>query len=249
MKRVIEVTLCIFIGVFLFGIFAITFQVIGGDSPNKAAIIGGILSMFGGTIGALGAYFIAKWQMNVVLERQYEKEKSKFTWEIKVNKKLEVVQILNNKINDLDSFRMEYINYITSLRYYLRKKIDEDPNIKEIKFLQDDSKKSLELIDMLTDLELKFKVLFSYKSFYSEDFLKKLYEFDDYLLEFYKIFMKNISVKNWKIESSTDEFFNNWLEEKDRISNLISDIDSKFYDLVDNLITEISGMLPEDITI
>ncbi len=73
MRRVIEVILCIFAGVFLFGIIAVTFQVIGEDSPNKASIIGGILSMIGGAIGALGAYIVAAYQMNKQIE--YEKKK------------------------------------------------------------------------------------------------------------------------------------------------------------------------------
>lgn len=54
MIRALEVILCIFVSVFLIGIFAIGFQVIGDDSPNKATIVSGILSFLGGLVGALG---------------------------------------------------------------------------------------------------------------------------------------------------------------------------------------------------
>jgi len=57
MKRVIEVILCIFVVGFLIGIFSISFQTIGQDSPNKAAIINGILSFFCGLVGAVGVIF------------------------------------------------------------------------------------------------------------------------------------------------------------------------------------------------
>ncbi|RDV26298.1 hypothetical protein [Lysinibacillus capsici] len=246
MKRVIEVILSIFVGVFLFGIFAITFQVIGGDSSNKAAIIGGILSMFGGLIGAFGAYFIAKWQMNVLLERQYEKEKSKFTWEIKVNKKLEVISILNNKINELDLFRKEFLSHNSTVRIYLRKMIKENPDIKAITLPQGYIEECEKFLDMITNFALTFQILFSYKSFYSKDFLNLLEKLDKDLLQSYKIIIKDISKNDWEIKCSPEEFYDNWYEEDCKIEKEIHELDTKFLKLLDYLINEVSEMLPDE---
>ena len=63
MRRVIETMLCIFVGIFLIGIIAMGLQVIGEDSPNKATIFGGLLSMIGGAAGAMGAYLVARHQI------------------------------------------------------------------------------------------------------------------------------------------------------------------------------------------
>ncbi|MGE7951647.1 hypothetical protein [Lysinibacillus xylanilyticus] len=95
MRRTFEIILCIFAGVFLFGIIAIAFQVIGEDSPNKATIIGGILSMIGGAIGALSAYLIARMQLTKQLELQDEKERKRILLEIKMKKAEEVLEILH----------------------------------------------------------------------------------------------------------------------------------------------------------
>ncbi|OXS70217.1 hypothetical protein B1B04_18820 [Lysinibacillus sp. KCTC 33748] len=246
MKKVLEVILCFFVGVFLFGIFAITFQVIGGDSTNKAAIIGGVLSMLGGAIGAFGAYFIARWQMNVLLERQYEKEKNKLAWEIRVNKKLEVVQILNNKINDLDLFWKEYTSHSVDLGLFLERIIAEDPEIKEIELSRDNLNKGMKFIEKLTDFVFAFKIFFSYKSFYSEDFLSLLNEIEDDLIESYTIIIELIPHDHLKIEYSTEEFFNNWFEEKAELDKEIHELNSKFNELLEHLISEISEMLPSE---
>lgn len=99
MRRVLEVILCIFAGVFLFGIIAIAFQVIGEDSPNKASIIGGILSMIGGALGALGAYIVATYQMN----KQFEHEKKKEEIQRKENI-LNILKILEQLYNEAMKF-------------------------------------------------------------------------------------------------------------------------------------------------
>ncbi|MGE8036806.1 hypothetical protein [Lysinibacillus sp. NPDC093692] len=107
MKRVIEVILCIFAGVFLFGIIAIAFQVIGEDSPNKASIIGGILSMIGGALGALGAYIVATYQMNKQFE--YEKKKEETQRKAVIVQNLKKLELLNNEaIMFIDFFKREY---------------------------------------------------------------------------------------------------------------------------------------------
>lgn len=107
MRKAIEVILCIFIGVFLFGILAITFQVIGEDSSNKASIIGGILSMIGGALGALGAYIVATYQMNK--QYDYDKKKEEKQRNEVIEQTLKKLELLNvEAIEFIDFYRSEY---------------------------------------------------------------------------------------------------------------------------------------------
>lgn len=215
------------------------------EKPNRIAIISGLLSMFGGIAGAFGAYFIAKWQLNVVLDRQYEKEKSKFAWEIKVNKKLEMVQILNNKINDLDGFRKKYLIYNTELNSYLTKRIEQESNIKEIKLLPAFPQKTLKSIDELSDLLFKFKVLFSYESFYSDDFFEKLSNLDKELFVFFKEIVEHLPNKNWEVVSSTNDLLTKWNNENKKIKEKFNKLDDTFYNLIEHLNNEISETLAD----
>ncbi|MFJ3386638.1 hypothetical protein [Lysinibacillus sp. NPDC086135] len=115
MKRFIEVILCIFVGVFLFGIIAIAFQVIGEDSPNKASIIGGILSMIGGALGALGAYIVATYQMN----KQFENHEKNRALELKVNKSNTAL----NKLVELKEFVHKIKGELTNMEVEVSEKI------------------------------------------------------------------------------------------------------------------------------
>lgn len=71
-KIVIVILLLSIIG-FLIALYALLIQVFGIQSTEKATIISGLLSMIGGAIGALGAYFVASSQM----DKQFEHEKKK----------------------------------------------------------------------------------------------------------------------------------------------------------------------------
>ncbi|MGE7131179.1 hypothetical protein [Lysinibacillus xylanilyticus] len=247
MRRVIEVILCIFVGVFFFGIFAITFQVIGGDSANKAAIIGGVLSMLGGAIGAFGAYFIAKWQMNVLLERQYEKEKSKFTWEIKVNKKLEVIQLLYNKINEFELFKKEYTKYNAKVGFYLRSRRKDDIKINVNVLLQNVLEETKKCNKMMKDFNQTFRVLFTFKSFYSEDFNKIIQSLEDDLLDFYQNLAMYINFLNYPSEEYlVEELYHCWLRDHSKMDDEILIIESKLLAQLDYLMTEVSEMLPNE---
>jgi len=64
--------LLIAIGLFLIAIYASIIQVFGIQSEDKATIIGGILSMVGGALGAFGAYKVAVWQTNQTIEHDRE---------------------------------------------------------------------------------------------------------------------------------------------------------------------------------
>lgn len=79
------------------------------ERPNRIAIISGLLSMFGGIAGAIGAYAIATYQMN----RQFKYDKYK---EEKQNKErllhtLKKIELLNKDTIDFVShFEKEFVN-------------------------------------------------------------------------------------------------------------------------------------------
>jgi hypothetical protein len=68
-------------------------QVFGIQNVEKATIIGGILSMVGGFSGALGAYFVASYQMNKQIE--HEKKKVETLQKAQIKKTLKKLQLLN----------------------------------------------------------------------------------------------------------------------------------------------------------
>lgn len=138
MRKVIEVIFCIFVGVFLFGILAITFQVIGEDSSNKAAIIGGILSMVGGALGALGAYIVATYQMN----KQYEYDKKK--------EEKQRNEIIEQTLKKLELLNVEAIEFIDFYRSEYSKPFDETV-IMRLKFSEKDLFWIVNIVNNLND--------------------------------------------------------------------------------------------------
>lgn len=102
MKRIIEVILCIFIVIFLSGIIVMGIQVIGEDSPNQATIFSGVLSMVGGLAGALGAYFVATYQMTKQFEHGNRKEEKQ---------RKETIEQVLKKLEYLNSETIEFIDF------------------------------------------------------------------------------------------------------------------------------------------
>lgn len=195
MRRIIEAILCIFVGIFLFGIIAITFQVIGEDSPNKASIIGGILSMIGGAIGAMGAYIVATYQMN----KQSEIQEKNRALELKVNKSntalnklIELKELIYSIRGNLYDMEIEIKNKIQANKFqYLNEYLlVEDvyrnqlmPNIDKIL----NKRKDIEQLKIFISKEVDFEL-----------FNKEVFEY----IEAYKSYIN----LNWEFEDSIDAF-------------------------------------------
>ncbi|MED3803706.1 hypothetical protein P4562_17415 [Lysinibacillus xylanilyticus] len=64
MNKTINIVFIICIVVFTTSLLVFTVQILGKDSDNLATIISGLLSFFGGSTGAFGAYLVARFQMN-----------------------------------------------------------------------------------------------------------------------------------------------------------------------------------------
>lgn len=113
--------------IFVVTLYALTFQIIGVDTSNKATIFSGVMSMIGGFAGALGAYFVASNQMN----KQFEHEKLKGTKQkIETNiqnlKKLELLNI--ETIEFIDFFEEEYSKEFNMERIARLKYSEKDLN-------------------------------------------------------------------------------------------------------------------------
>ena len=68
----------------------------GDLTGYTATIVGGLLSLLGGIFGAVGAYLVAKFNMDQQLNRQYRKEYEKIIVEMYINKYQEILLILND---------------------------------------------------------------------------------------------------------------------------------------------------------
>ncbi|WHP42981.1 hypothetical protein QIX46_08200 [Lysinibacillus boronitolerans] len=121
MRRIIEAILCIFVGIFLLGIIAMVFQIIGEDSPNKATIIGGLLSMCGGAIGALAAYLIARMQLTKQLELQDNKDRKRIILEIRLRKGEECLSLINKMQADCNYFMGTWSNIIQDYNLFIER--------------------------------------------------------------------------------------------------------------------------------
>lgn len=95
-------------------------QYFGIKSGDKATIISGILSMVGGFAGALGAYFVASYQMNKQFEHEKRKEEKQNIEQILHN--LKKLDLLNkDTINFAEQFESEFTNpHIDEIDYKLK---------------------------------------------------------------------------------------------------------------------------------
>ncbi|MEK9198804.1 hypothetical protein [Ureibacillus sp. FSL E2-3493] len=81
------------------------------EADVSATLISGILGMFGGAIGALSAYFIARMQMTKQLDLQYKKEEEKMIKEIKINNWLKLSENCYSLLSILSKLQKSLIDY------------------------------------------------------------------------------------------------------------------------------------------
>lgn len=106
-NKIVIVFLLLSIIGFLIALYALLIQVFGIQSTEKATIISGVLSMIGGAIGALGAYFVASNQMNK--QFQYEKRKEEKQNKEQILHTLKKLDLLNKDIIDfIEQFVREF---------------------------------------------------------------------------------------------------------------------------------------------
>ena len=101
---------------FVIAVYALLMQVFGISSVEKATIISGLLSMIGGSLGAFGAYFIARMQMTKQLDLQYKKEEEKMIKEVKINNYLKLLEIGDNLLQLINKLYYSLIEiYLESI--------------------------------------------------------------------------------------------------------------------------------------
>jgi len=71
--RYLEIIIAVIIILFCISLYALIIQAFAIESDDTATILSGVLSMIGGSIGALGAYFVATNQM----KKQFDKQDNK----------------------------------------------------------------------------------------------------------------------------------------------------------------------------
>ncbi|WDV05065.1 MULTISPECIES: toxin-antitoxin system HicB family antitoxin [Lysinibacillus] len=106
----ISILVPISIVAFIISILAILFQSILGDSQNLATIIGGSLGMLGGIVGVIGAYIVAKTQIDyqakqVLLENKKKARPYIVCNDFQANVKLQGVNVhQDSKIIEFDYY-------------------------------------------------------------------------------------------------------------------------------------------------
>lgn len=209
------------------------------EKPNRIAIIGGLLSMVGGIAGAFGAYFIAKWQMTILLERQDEKDRKKIAWEININKKQEALQILNIKISEFQKLKEEYVKCTITIMDYLEVNDSEDIINPDTLFSRYADKVET-CIESANELEKAYQIIFSYKSFFSGDFAEEIEEFKEKYKEFNSNLFDFLHFSNYMgNEYPFEEFSENWLKEKKKMNQSVGVISFLLKEQMKNLDLEL----------
>ncbi|MET4560768.1 hypothetical protein ABIA69_001912 [Lysinibacillus parviboronicapiens] len=107
LNKVLIISTLLMIIIFTITLISLVIQTFKIESGVWATIIGGVLSMFGGMVGAFGAYLVASHQMNKQIEHEKKKEEKLRLTQIK--KTLKKLQRLNEiAINFVKSFAHEF---------------------------------------------------------------------------------------------------------------------------------------------
>ncbi|MGE7667422.1 hypothetical protein ACQKMN_17110 [Ureibacillus composti] len=124
-NNILIIIFAVVIIVFSIALYALILLVFGIESDDKANIISGILGMTGGVIGAIGAYFVATYQMS----KQFEFERNK-----EEKQKLEIIEQTLKKLELLNNEVIEFIDYF---KEEFSKRFDEERNVR-LKFGESD---------------------------------------------------------------------------------------------------------------
>ena len=101
-NKVLIVGILIIITTFTIALLALLIQTFNIDSGMTAGIISGVLSMFGGMVGAFGAYLVATNQM----QKQFEHEKKK-----EEKQKYEILEQSLKKLELLSEEAIEFVEF------------------------------------------------------------------------------------------------------------------------------------------
>lgn len=105
-NKVLTITALITALLFVTSIFFLTIQVYNNSGTDSATILSGVLSMFGGALGALGAYFVATHQT----KKQFEKEDRDRALELRIEKLNEALMITNDFLHHLQMIKGKFGN-------------------------------------------------------------------------------------------------------------------------------------------
>lgn len=237
MKNIsLSTLLLITIVLFLIAIYALLIQVFGIQSGDKATIIGGLLSMIGGIVGALGAYFVASMQ----IEKQFAKQDKDRVIELKILKLNETLELANEFLHILQVWRGLTYNVEIRVKQFKEKKLthvnelnifndneqqDIKKNIQKLVFAKDTLKKNKVFLSGITDLQEIFNLT------------SGVVESNKKLLNSFNIFKTKQSLRLADLGPEFDEVVfevgNNYKELDKEIRNVITLIECSMKDLLE----------------
>lgn len=248
MKKVFEFIFIVFTCIFLIGLFSLIFQVIGQDSPNKATIISGLLSMIGGAVGALSAFLIARMQLTKQLELQDKKNREMFLAELKIKRAEEALKILYET-------RMAYFHLEGTWKSYVTDTNGVTEGLIGKKF----DKHKLKNKPLIDEIDIKRdEFIHTFNEIYTlrPHFKKLIYRFIDEQEQFFKpltqeineILCISLGLGNSNQFNTYDEFRKKWIPRviniEKKFENVIDIIHSQIFTFereIDNIIYEFTN--------
>lgn len=212
------------------------------NDVNRATIIGGVLSMFGGIVGALGAYFIARLQMTKQLDLQYKKERQKMILEININKHQEVIAFINDIKKQFNKYEDEYTNY----NFHIRDKINsqDETGIDRMSLIESlNIEKYFKCRDLFNEIIENYNLIFTFKVFFKDDFIRQLEGFNEGLYKF-KFDVNNYMLFNYmNREYSRTELQSERVEKEEKIYLKLVAIESDLNIQLGYIETELYNLL------
>lgn len=202
--------------IFVITIWALSIQFIGVDNTSKATIIGGVLSMIGGMVGAFSAYFIARMQLTKQLDLQDEKDRARIIMKMKIDKADELLSILHSNMHLLHQLHGSVMVLQIDFERFL------------------DQKKSVSKEAMVNFDDLRNNAIMEDIQKYRDVFLRDINKFPSYSAYYPVLISRVISdherFKNytWEITNCMREFIGG-IGKRLRHEELISILDKKFY--------------------
>ena len=239
MKKILVSTFLVLIFIIVF--FLIDFydlmQMFEIQSEDKATIIGGILSMFGGIVGALGAYFVASMQ----IKKQFSKQDTDRVIELRILKLNETLEITNEFLHTLQVWQGLTSNIELKVREV---KLKGNTHVNESDIFHDNDQEEIKteirnLVSIKNDLK-KNKIFLSGISDLQDiyNLTSEVVDNNNKFLNFFNTFKSKKSIEIKKLGTEFDEVI---IRVNDTNNKLESEI-QKVINLTENKIKNLLNM-------
>ncbi|KAA0546050.1 hypothetical protein FZW96_17180 [Bacillus sp. BGMRC 2118] len=194
-------------------------QIGPGDLTGyTATIIGGFLSLLGGIFGAVGAYLVAKFNMDEQLNRQYRKEYEKIIIEMYINKYQEMLIILNDCKRLLAEWRNNELFWVDARLRILFNNNEKIDKIRLLELIESAPKIHMKYgSDYYINVTRTYNELNTYKNFIDANYYENNINtaLIDIKIEYISIFL---TLKEFPNEINIEM----WEEEYNKVLDLVS---------------------------